>query len=303
MLRPFMPDQHREFFEQLPFVVAGSVDAAGRPWASIVFGLPGFVTTPTNRRLVVETTVLRGDPLADNLNEGAPIGILGIELETRRRNRVNGVVSTKGNRHFELDVVQSFGNCPMYIQKREAQLARDPRITQTAGVERFDSLDETTTRLIRGADTFFVASYNDVDDKRDSGGVDVSHRGGRPGFVDINGNTLTIPDFAGNFAFNTLGNILVNPKAGLVFIDFENGDIVQLTGAARLLWEPTPETSTFEGAQRAWQFELHSGVRLREASPLTWQFGEYSPRTLATGDWARLAPEGHSASRAASGSE
>src|SRR3546814_14766932 len=65
-------------------------------------------------------------------------------------------------------------------------------------------------------------------------GADVSHRGGRPGFVrvteDDGRSVLTIPDFSGNQFFNTLGNIAINPRAGLLFVDFATGDLLTLTG-------------------------------------------------------------------------
>ncbi|WP_366524031.1 pyridoxamine 5'-phosphate oxidase family protein [uncultured Tateyamaria sp.] len=105
----------------------------------------------------------------------------------------------------------------------------------------------------------------------------MNHRGGNAGFVKIDGNTLTVPDFSGNFAFNTLGNFLVNPKAGLLFIDFASGDLVQLTGTVELLWDITPKIAPVEGAQRAWRFHLTKGHRLVGASPPGVTDGEASP--------------------------
>src|SRR5436189_2599742 len=81
-IRDFMPDQHREFFAQLPFLVTGSVDRAGCPWASILCGAPGFVTSPDPRLLRIEARPIDGDPLAETLVAGTRIGLLGIELPT-----------------------------------------------------------------------------------------------------------------------------------------------------------------------------------------------------------------------------
>ena len=50
IIRDRMPDEHRSFFAQLPFIVVGSVDAAGRPWASLLTGAPGFVSSPDRAR-------------------------------------------------------------------------------------------------------------------------------------------------------------------------------------------------------------------------------------------------------------
>lgn len=230
MIRPFMPDQHREFFEQLPFIILGSIDRDGAPWASVVFGLPGFVSAPTDKSLVMADAVIPGDPLAANLQPGAPVSFLGIEPPTRRRNRLNAIVAERKSGQISFEAVQSFGNCPQYIQMREMTYNRDPSAPSTAKIENFAGLDDDARRVIAKADTFFVASSNPNEDIRGAGGVDVNHRGGMAGFVEVDGDTLTIPDYSGNFAFNTLGNLLVNPHAGLLFIDFDSGDLLLLTG-------------------------------------------------------------------------
>ncbi len=289
MVRPYLPDQHREFYRQLPFIVAGSVDADGWPWASIIAGKPGFISSPDEGSLLVDAIPVPGDPLKDTLTPGVPIGLLGIELETRRRNRVNVRVSETGPRGIELTVDQAFGNCPQYIQTRDVRFIRDPKNQPTEEkISRFSTLDDAAVDAIRSADTFFVSSYVPVGDHADVEGVDVSHRGGRPGFVKVDGNTLTVPDYAGNFHFNTLGNFLANPKAGLLFVDFETGDLLMLTGTVELLWEEDPEVNAFKGAERAWRFTLDHGLRLKDAVPLRWAFGEYSPNALITGDWQEV---------------
>ena len=280
--RPAMPDEHRAFFRQLPYFIAGSVDAQGWPWASILFGEPGFVSTPTDRTLRLHGSGIPGDPIRENLAIGAPMGFLGIEMATRRRNRVNGVVSACDSAAFSVDVVQSYGNCPKYIHTRDTRFLRDPSEGIAPEIERFTALDDAARGVIEGADAFFVASHNARDDKHDTGGTDVNYRGGKPGFVRVDGNTLTIPDFVGNFAFNTLGNFVVTPRAGLLFIDFETGDLWQMTGTVGLFWE---KTEGFEGAERTWAFHLEHGHRLKDAVPVEWAFGEASPNILRTGAW------------------
>lgn len=283
--RPFMVDQHREFFAQLPFVIAGSIDADAAPWASILFGAPGFLSTTDDTTFKIDTPVLKGDPFAENAKAGLPVSFVGIELQTRRRNRLNSIVRKAEGNQVITDVVQSYGNCPQYIHTRGMAFTRNPAQPFEPGYETFQEFDAAALDIITRADTFFVASHNPVDDPLTNGGVDVNHRGGNPGFVKIEGNTLTIPDFRGNFAFNTLGNFVLNPKAGLVFIDFVSGDILQLTGTVELLWDMTPEISEFVGAERAWRFHLSHGHRLAGASPLGFVDGEASPRTLQTGHW------------------
>ncbi len=248
VIRDFMPDQHRDFFEQLPFVLAGTVDAQGQPWASVLAAPPGFIHSPDAYTLQLKVRALAGDPLQDTLKDGASIGLLGLEPHTRRRNRMNGVVQGVTDAGFAVRVEQSFGNCPKYIQAREPAYPAARRAQ--AVVHEGRQLDAAARRLIERADTLFIAtSYVGTAAGR-AGGVDVSHRGGKPGFVRVDGGgTLTVPDFIGNFFFNTLGNIAVNPRAGLLFIDFDSGDLLYLAVTAEIIWDG-PELQAFEGAQR-----------------------------------------------------
>ena len=280
VIRREMPDQHRTFYEQLPFMLYGAVDADGNPWASILEGSPGFAHSPTPGALQFSSLPGADDPA--QLTEGAAIGLLGIELHTRRRNRLNGRVGAMTASGFDVAVEQSFGNCPQYIQLRQFRSVplADP---STRIAHHFNELDEAAKTLIAGADTFFVASYVDVDGKRS---VDVSHRGGQAGFVQVEGNRLTIPDFAGNLFFNTLGNLLLNPRAGLLFIDFNSGDLLHLSGRTDVILEG-PQVEAFQGAERLWTFEVERVVRRPAALALRWRFDGVSPTSLLTGTWAQ----------------
>jgi predicted pyridoxine 5'-phosphate oxidase superfamily flavin-nucleotide-binding protein len=278
VIRDFMPEQHRAFFGQLPFVIAGTVDAQGQPWASVLARPPGFLHSPHPQRLDVKARALPGDPLEASLAEGAPIGLLGLEPQTRRRNRMNGIVRELKDSGFSVDVSQSFGNCPKYIQAREPVYLA-PGAGAVPVVHESLQLDDAARRLITGADTFFIATAYAGDSAQAgfAGGVDVSHRGGRPGFVRVAADgTLTVPDYAGNYFFNTLGNIAVNPRAGLLFIDFENGDLLYLAVAASIIWDGR-ELEAFEGAQRLLRMQLLSMRRIEGALPLRWGPAELSP--------------------------
>lgn len=288
VIRPFMPNQHRLFFNQLPFIVMGSVDDAGWPWASIVVGHPGFMASPDPKRLDIDAAPLADDPLTGAIKPGAPVGLLGIEIPTRRRNRMNARIIAVTDTAISVGVDQSFGNCPQYIQTRDIAFVRDPKApVDRATSDRFTDFDAAARGFIAAADTFFVASYVQQQGRPEIEGVDVSHRGGRAGFVKVEGNTLTIPDYSGNYHFNTLGNFLVNPKAGLIFPDFETGDVLMLTGTVELLWEDHPEVLAFHGAERAWRFTLDHGVRIYDALPIRAEFGEWSQSSLMVGDWAQ----------------
>ena len=115
VIRSFIPDQHRAFYAQLPFLLAGAVDDAGRPWATVIEGTPGFMHSPDPRTLVIGARRAGDDPALAGLTAGAAIGLLGIELHTRRRNRLNGTVSALTDDGFAVRVGQAFGNCPQYI--------------------------------------------------------------------------------------------------------------------------------------------------------------------------------------------
>lgn len=289
VIRDFMPDQHRDFYRQLPFIVLGSVDRSGDTWVTLVSGRPGFMTSPEPKRLAFAAHPDPQDPATASLVDGNAVGLLGIELHTRRRNRMNGTVQQQTDQGFEIAVEHAFGNCPQYIQLRDFAFVREP--DDFAGVPPAQNLDMGTARvraMIGAADTFFVSSY--VDDVHGRH-VDASHRGGKAGFVRINADgSLTIPDFAGNLHFNTFGNFMLNPKAGLVFPDFETGDMLHLTGDAEVLLE-SEEIAAFQGAERLWVFRPSKIVLRPGALPLRFamQADGWSPNSLMTGDWEQAA--------------
>jgi len=288
VLRNYMPEQHRIFYAQLPFVILGSVDESGQPWASVLAQPPGFIASPDPQHLAIHAAPLAGDPLASNLRPGAAIGLLGIEPHTRRRNRMNGIVERVEDEGFTVRVSQSFGNCPKYIQARQPEyVAEHPDHAGT--IHRGTALDEAALRMLRKADTFFIATaYADTADAiaERSHGVDVSHRGGKPGFVRVDADgTLTIPDFVGNQFFNTIGNLAVNPRAGLLFIDFDSGDLLYLAVEGAVIWEG-PELEAFEGAQRLMRLKVTQMQRSEAILPLRWGEAAQSPFLEATGRWA-----------------
>lgn len=260
IVRDFMPAEHREFFEDLPFLIVGSADAAGAVWASLLPGEPGFVKAPTSRTLQVAAEPLPGDPLAGDLLVGAPLGLLGIELATRRRNRANGRIVRGGPGAFELLVEQSYGNCKQYIQPRAgvfaAPAARAGPTAESA------MLSEQARNILARADTSFIATASRVPSRGGAEGVDVSHRGGAPGFIQAlasdGGTLLTLPDYSGNFMFNTFGNLEVNPHVGFLALDFDTGAVLSLTGTGRVLWDD-PRVAEVSNAERLLELRVHSG--------------------------------------------
>lgn len=265
----FMIGQHRAFFAKLPFVVAGTVDDNDDVWATLITGDVGFLHASNEYTLSVKAESDPRDPASSGMENGASVGLLGIELHTRRRNRLNGKIRRKNPSGFDVEVSQSFGNCPQFILPRELRYTHDPVSRSDGEVVHMEHLSEQARAMIKASDTFFVASYIDSEKGHQ---VDVSHRGGDAGFVSVSdGDVLTIPDYAGNSHFSTLGNFLVNPRAGLVFVDFERGDLLQLTGDAQVDLH-SPRITSFPGAQRLWHFKPRRIVYRADAFSLRARF-------------------------------
>lgn len=250
------------FVEQQAFVLAAALDASGRPWAWIIAGAPGFVHARSPRELSLRTsdTAVVPEELRAQLAADARIGLLFFEPSTRRRLRVNGRARWLALDELEVQVEQAYPNCPQYIQRRAVSASAQPGPER---VTRGQQLGARQLEAIRRADAFFVAS------RGPDGRLDLSHRGGAPGFVRIAGDgELRIPDYAGNSMFNTLGNLLRDPRAGLLFVDFERGELLQLSGTTRLeLEERAPATEEHAGG-RGWTFRTSEWRASSGAFPL-----------------------------------
>lgn len=270
LIRDHMPDQHRELFEKLPYLIAGAADASGQPWATLLSGAPGFATT-TAQDMRIATLPDPADPVGQALQPGASIGFLGIELSTRRRNRMNGRVREVDETGFAVDVVQSFGNCPKYIHVRQHTLAGRAR----PATRLFEGalLGAAARSLIENSDTFFIATTSGAAVSDWAQGIDVSHRGGDPGFVMVqtcgNSTTLSVPDYMGNGFFNTLGNVELDPRVGLLFVDCAQGHLLQLTARAEVIWHDAATTAA-AGAARLLVLEITGGQWLYDAVGLRW---------------------------------
>ena len=269
VIRDYLPQEHRDFYQQLPYVFAGHADSQGWPWASMLFNSQSLMVSPHPESLKVNAKPVNGDPLQASLSEGLKIGLLGIELETRRRNRVSAHIEGMSDAGITLGIDQAFGNCPQYIQPRTLSWVEGVSVEQIA-VEKITAFDHAALKLIGCSDTFFVASSLGRIDNEASDGADVSHRGGDSGFVRISDmQTLIIPDYSGNLHFNTLGNFIENPKAGLLFVDFEKGHMLTLTGAVEIIWE-VDDQDGFVGAERLWKFKIDHGYWLKNVLPMRW---------------------------------
>jgi uncharacterized protein len=271
-IRSIIPLAAQEFLNSQPIAVLSSIDHKGRAWASLLSGKPGFIRAHDERTIRIEATPVDGDPLAENILQNDQVGMIVIEFATRRRMRINGaakIVDDAIHIHSE----QVYSNCPKYIQARTWQ-SRSGSNHQTS-VQHSTEFSNQQQSWIKNADTFFIASYHK------DGGADASHRGGNPGFIHVlNRNTLRFPDYTGNTMFQTLGNISVNPNCGLLFIDFEHGTMLQLTGKAEIIWDQE-QLKDFSDADRAIEFRASEIIQIEGALWLHWKFESYSPHNPA----------------------
>jgi hypothetical protein len=263
------------FLRQQPMAVLGSQDKEGRLWASLLFGNPGFLDPANDGRslriLVCEADRQPADPLWQNIATNPQIGMLVIELGTRRRLRINGRVSSKADEVL-LEVDEAYPNCPKYIQRRHVHRLASVGSLEAGDARHGATLDAERTALILRADTVFVGT------RHPTRGTDASHRGGNPGFVRVLDEiSVRIPDYRGNSMFNTLGNLAVNPNAGLLFPDFENRRVLQLTGTAEILWDQADSNGESGGTGRFWDFHVEHWLETRLPNSIAWELLDYSP--------------------------
>lgn len=277
IIRDHFPAQHRDFHTHLPFLVISARDAQGRPWATLLEGPDGFVTSPDNKSLVIDAKPSAGDGLSNSLKTGADVGILGIELATRRRNRVNGSLTDATANGLNFRVAQAFGNCPQYIRERAWHRISNNHPGQP---KQSKGLTPDQQAWIKNADTFFIASGYRGDGENPSFGMDASHRGGDSGFVEVAHETrLHFPDYAGNNHFNTIGNLMLDARAGYLFVDFETGSLLQITGRTTIDWDSS-EIQKFPGARRLISLDIDEVIELPSVLSLRWEADAQSVRTL-----------------------
>ncbi|GAA1620600.1 pyridoxamine 5'-phosphate oxidase family protein [Nonomuraea maheshkhaliensis] len=248
--RPEIPEVAAAFLGAQRMIVIGAADELGRLWASVLTGPAGFATAAGERTIVLRALPGAGDPLHGLFESERDLGLLAIEPHTRRRMRVNGRAVRDGDT-LVVRTEQVYANCPKYIQTREPTSAPGTPAVLGHGT----TLDLRQSDLIAAADTFFIAT------RAEGYGADVSHRGGNPGFVRVTGpRSLEFPDYPGNTMYMTLGNLELDPAAGLLFPDWERGGTLQLTGRARVEW----------GSEPVVRFELDAYVDRAGTLPAGW---------------------------------
>src|SRR5437667_2757352 len=104
-------------------------------------------------------------------------------------------------------------------------------------------ISERDKQHIEKLDMFFIATA-DADGK-----PQCSYKGGDPGFVKVlDETTLAFPNYDGNGMYLTMGNALVNPEVGMLFISFERQRRMRVNGTASIV-EDDPLVETYPEAQ------------------------------------------------------
>lgn len=264
-----IPDGYAAFFAARQMVVLGAVADDGTVWASALTGPAGFARAIDESTIRFAACPPSGDPLADLVaaeGAGLPGAMIAIDPAESRRVRANGRLLRDGN-DLVMRTEQVLRNCKKYIQHREP--------TATGGgpagppiVARATALSPAQQRWIEAADTFFVASHSPHH------GADVSHRGGRPGFVTaLDERHLSWPDYAGNSFYMTFGNLEFTPLCGLLFVDWERGHALHLAGECRIDWNDR----SAPGARRTAHFRVQRVIQVDNATAVRWKLIEHSP--------------------------
>jgi predicted pyridoxine 5'-phosphate oxidase superfamily flavin-nucleotide-binding protein len=230
--QPFQPELNESevrFVAARTFSVAASLDDAGRPWASPLIGAAGELFTVEDLTTVrVRPRMIDGDPLFDNLTSNGSMGVLYFNPAIRRRAKSLGAGEVMADGSITYRMHRMFGLCPKYIYKRQHEVDQstpqkpfEPAVSKT--------LNDEDVAQLQNADTLFLGSHSDAY------GADPTHRGGPAGFVTVeNGSTLWMPDYIGNGMFQTLGNLQLDDRIGVLSIDFSSGRILQVTGRGSL---------------------------------------------------------------------
>lgn len=272
------------FVAQQRACVLGWATSDHRPWATVLGGPPGFAAVSADGATVqlqlhddfgvlAQVPPFSATAAMAAMRSGDHLAVLFIDLATRRRLRMNGPATWITDHTLAITVEQACPLCPKYMQRRYLadSAPTDAPTDALFKVASGQALTDELSTWISAADTCFVASAHP------DRSADVSHRGGRVGFIRQHAGVLRIPDYPGNKMYNTLGNFALLPRAGITIVDFSTNRQLQMTGDVRLdLRAPTPDDGT-GGTGRWWEFRLHTW----RISPLnhhfTWTYVDASP--------------------------
>lgn len=317
IFRPQLNVQHQQFYTDLSILPVCTLDARGRPWGSFLAakdGQHGFIQSPSFTSLIATQLSLHQDhPVEMALREGAKFGMtqlvrgddhsyqgpglkliagVGVMFENRRRNKFAGFINernigTESERTIQVEVMESLGNCPKYINTRTLIPHPDynPVVVHKAlDLAPGDLLPEETRRHIARSDALFLATrYTSLVHTIFKSHLGINIRGGKPGFLRITTELVAnargekgqrqvayLPDYSGNRFMSSLGNIHSDKVAGVTVPLMQKGkpiDVVYLTGDAEVLIGQE-SMRVFPGVNTCVRIELTGYLHVHDAVPL-----------------------------------
>lgn len=271
LIQDSIPTRALDFIHQQSVIWIGIEGQDSFLWAFPLFGSPGFINPDIEKLLEInlEDNFSIPDKWISSLKKGKAIGCLVIDLSTRSRVRINGIIQEVTKNNLQIDIQQSYPNCTKYIRKRE--IRGNPEFSifsiKSSGIE----LNEQAKSIINSSDTAFVTSLA-------SNGADISHRGGVSGFIKYCfTNKILVPDYKGNSMFNTLGNFKANPQGGMTIVDFVRGYYLQLSGKINIIFDKELSILNTGGTNRFWELEVHKWYIFQLKSGFKWNDLDFSP--------------------------
>ncbi len=257
VVKPFLAEGGRSLIDSARIAVATTIGSNGAPVLSLLAVDAGeFGALGSSGLTIPRAAVSPEDAFFDNLRRDRRIGLVYLDPQTRRRFRVNGEVVDSRTDPLEVSILEAFPNCKKYLVRQEVTAS-----TQVAAkaATRGRSIRRADAALLCQASLVFVGTANP------QGQLDAATRSGDPGFIrEVARNTFEIPDFAGNAMYQTIGNLLLEPRASIGFI--AGDEFVVLTGSSTTHWEDEAERSGGNG--RFWRFTPSSWRRVPLPMPV-----------------------------------
>lgn len=274
MIQPSIHERSIPFIEKQIFAFLGSEDADGNIWLSLLIGERGFISVPNLQEVNIDLSKVvtsKDDIFFTNIKTNPTVGMLFHQAAKRARYKAWSKASVQENQ-LSFDIKMGYKSCPKHIQKERIELPEESQAL-TPEFIKGNKLGQSEKDWITNAHTFFVSSQTK------QGDIDSAHRGGDPGFIEIlDDGQLRIPDYFGNSIYSTLGNIYVNPKAALLFVDYEKGEALQLSGTAALQFDQNSESDLYRSGEtgRFWTFETKRWIHTRNHHQVNAEFVDFS---------------------------
>ena len=280
MVQPSIHERSIPFIEKQIFAFLGSEDANGSLWLSLLIGEKGFISVPSLQEVKLDLDKVvtnREDIVFTNIKTKPTVGLLFHQAAKRARYKAWGIASEKDNQ-LSFDIKMGYKSCPKHIQKERIALPEESKALVPSFTKGND-LGSSEKDWIIKSHTFFVTTQSK------KGAVESAHRGGNPGFIEImDDGRLRIPDYFGNSIYSTLGNIYNNPKAALLFIDYDNGETLQLSGSAVIQFDQNSEIDLLKSGEtgRFWTFETKHWIRTANHHKVNSEFVDFSKFNIPT---------------------